>query len=154
MEYFQIKVNDKPFCVKGVIPHIETLEGYLIPLSMICGLPYMQMRPYKDGELDKYRCIHITADAPWNPKVLDKIVPDEWYATTESTLSLVDGSPFDEHGKLRNGDTGSNDGEVHPDDDKVELECEIKTTICKSYALMDAVSFKCDSVFLSLVVNC
>ena len=65
------------------IPYIESLEGYQVPLSIICGLPYMMMRPYVDGELDKYPNVHITADTPWNPKVLDKIVPDEWYATTK-----------------------------------------------------------------------
>ena len=53
---------------------------------------------------------------------MDKIVPDDWYTNTDSTFSLVDGSPFYEHGKLRNGNTGSDDEEIHLSDDEVESQ--------------------------------
>ena len=82
----------------------------------------MKMRPYRYGELDKYPKVHITADVLWNPKVLDNIVPDEWYATTSSSMSLIDDSPFNEHGQPHDGDTGSDDGEIHPDYDEVESQ--------------------------------
>ena len=47
MEAYKQTVHDKSLKVGGK-QRIETLDGYIIPLNICNGLPYMTMRPYTD----------------------------------------------------------------------------------------------------------
>jgi hypothetical protein len=50
---------------------LETPEGYFIPISIRNGLPYIDMYPPSDKELDSYPHVNFTSDMPWNPLVLE-----------------------------------------------------------------------------------
>ncbi len=50
---------------------IETLDGYIIPLSIRSGLPYMSIRPYTDKEWETLPHVILTADGDWDPSILD-----------------------------------------------------------------------------------
>jgi hypothetical protein len=50
---------------------LQTPEGYLIPISIRNGFPYIDMYPTSDKELDSYSHVHFKSDIHWNPQVLD-----------------------------------------------------------------------------------
>jgi hypothetical protein len=58
-------VDDTP-CSFGGKQRLETLDGYIIPLSIRSGVPYMDMSPPTPSELDSYP--HFTSDMEWNPQ--------------------------------------------------------------------------------------
>ena len=57
--------------------HIKTLDGYVIPLDIKSGLPYVKMRPYTDAEWDVLPHVILTGDIDWNPSVLDHNLADD-----------------------------------------------------------------------------
>ena len=70
---FNLDVNDIPLkspCGQGR-QQILTPEGYIIPLKIRNGLPYMAMSKPSDSELDDYPHVMFTSDMPWDPRVLD-----------------------------------------------------------------------------------
>jgi hypothetical protein len=50
---------------------ITTIEGYIIPLSIKDGLPYMEMTYPTDEDLLKYPHVVLTSDVDWDPSCLD-----------------------------------------------------------------------------------
>jgi hypothetical protein len=50
LEWYKNDVNDKSIHVPGGLQHIQTLDGYIIPLSMKDRLARLQIRPYIDHE--------------------------------------------------------------------------------------------------------
>ena len=50
---------------------ITTLDGYVIPLQICDGLPYFNMTPPTDNDLDIYPHIILTSDSDWDPNILD-----------------------------------------------------------------------------------
>jgi hypothetical protein len=44
------------------------LDGYIIDLSIRFGLPYMDMSPPTQEELDTYPHVFFTADTEWQPQ--------------------------------------------------------------------------------------
>jgi hypothetical protein len=49
LESFANDVNDKSIHVPGGLQRIHTVDGYVFPLSIRDGLPYLGMRPYSDS---------------------------------------------------------------------------------------------------------
>jgi hypothetical protein len=49
LEWYKQEVDDKSIKVGGN-QRIKTLDGYVIPLDVKSGLPYVKMRPYTDKE--------------------------------------------------------------------------------------------------------
>jgi hypothetical protein len=43
---------------------ITTNEGYIFPLDIIGGLPYLKMRPYTDAKFDLLPHVILSSDAP------------------------------------------------------------------------------------------
>jgi hypothetical protein len=90
MESFGCDIDDRSRAVGGK-QRIITPDGYIIPLSVRRGLPYMDVRPPTDGELDDADIPHVwlTADEnKWDPSILDNE-----YAVTDiddSTTALSD----------------------------------------------------------------
>jgi hypothetical protein len=72
MEWFKNTVDDRSKKVGGS-QRVTTPDGYIIPISILSGLPYIKQRPYTD---DGY-------DSNWNPSVLDYDGDDntQWYDT-------------------------------------------------------------------------
>jgi hypothetical protein len=60
-------VDDTPRSFGGK-QRLETLDGYIIPLSIRSGLPYMDMSPPTSTELDTYPHVFFTSDMEWNPQ--------------------------------------------------------------------------------------
>jgi len=98
LEFFRNKVNDKSIKVGGH-QRIVTIDGYVMPLDIRQGLPYLKLRPYTDEEWESLPHVIMTSDADWDPSVLDYIYDDEdpiWYDAMEP------GSyDFDEYGDYR-----------------------------------------------------
>ena len=74
-------MNDRSVKVQGGLQCILTLEGYVIPINIIDGLPYIKMRPYTDAEWDDLPHVILTSDMDWDPSILDHTIDDDehWY---------------------------------------------------------------------------
>jgi hypothetical protein len=103
LEWYKQEVDDKSIKVGGK-QRIKTLDGYVIPLNVKSGLPYVKMRPYTDEDWDLLPHVILTRDGDWNPSVLDHSLTDnkQWYDTVSDFPDAVDGSPFDAEGNYRN----------------------------------------------------
>jgi hypothetical protein len=66
LEWYKQEVDDKPIKVGGK-QCIKTLGGYVIPLDVKSGLPYVKMRLYTNKEWDSLPHVVLTGDGNWNP---------------------------------------------------------------------------------------
>jgi hypothetical protein len=87
LEFFSNDVNDKSIHISGGLQHIQTMDGYVFPLSIRDGLPYLGMRPYTDVEYESLPHVILTIDVDWNPRVLDFDIDDA--ATTSMMQSWI-----------------------------------------------------------------
>jgi hypothetical protein len=60
-------VNDKSIHIPGGLQRIQTVDGYVFPLSIQDGLPYLGMRPYTDVEYESLPHVILTSDVDWDP---------------------------------------------------------------------------------------
>ena len=92
-------VHDKSIKV-GEKQHIETLDGYVIPLNIRSGLPYMTIRPYTDTEWDSLPHVILTADTDWDPSVIDHEMEDgeEWFDAMQDLPDIEPDPNFDDFG--------------------------------------------------------
>ena len=102
IEHYKNVVNDKSMKVGGK-QCIRTLDGYLIPLDIINGLPYMQMHPNTDKEWKELPHIILTSGDEWDPTVLDNVISDkeDWYNTLKDLDKGLIKTPFDQYGNYR-----------------------------------------------------
>jgi hypothetical protein len=77
LEYFKSDVNDKSIHVPGGLQRIQTLDGYIIPLSIKDGLARLNIRPYTDHEWDTLPHVILTSEMEWDPSVLDHDFNDD-----------------------------------------------------------------------------
>ena len=63
--------------VNGGLQRITTQEGCIIPLDIIFGLPYVNLRPYTDKEWKTLSRVILTSDVTWNPTILDNIISED-----------------------------------------------------------------------------
>jgi hypothetical protein len=94
MEAFNHRVYDKSTRVGGK-QSIHTFDGYILPLNIRMGLPYLSMRPFTDDEWDTLPQFHLTSEAEWDPTTLERESDDdeEWYdALSEETGIPVEGN--------------------------------------------------------------
>jgi hypothetical protein len=92
-------VDDKSVHVGG-LQRIKTPDGYIIPLSIVQGLPRLAIRPFTDREWDELPHVILTKDIEWDPSVLDHSTgSDDW----QETISEITpgNSAFDEFGNYR-----------------------------------------------------
>ena len=104
IEFNKNVVNDKSFAVTGETPHVKTLEGYMIPMKTVNGLPYIEMRPYTDDEWKELPHVRLTDPGEWDPAVLDSPIPTGWYERQDRTSEYMQDMPFDEFGVAKEGD--------------------------------------------------
>ena len=71
LESFANNVNDKSIRVPGGLQCVTTVNGYVFPLSIRDGLPYLGMRPYTDGEYDSLLHVILSSNVDWDPRILD-----------------------------------------------------------------------------------
>jgi hypothetical protein len=67
--HFGTIVDDTPRCFNGK-QRLETLDGYIIPLSIRSGIPYMYLSPPNPTELDTYPHVFFTSNSEWNPQCI------------------------------------------------------------------------------------
>ena len=101
MEHYKVKVNDKSPAITKTTPTITTVEGCVIPISFINGLPYLKIRPYTDSEWASLIHVHLTEDKEWDPRILDARISDEWYLNQPNVTGSTTDSMFDLHGELK-----------------------------------------------------
>ncbi|CAJ1928442.1 unnamed protein product, partial [Cylindrotheca closterium] len=107
MEHFGIQVDDKSSKVGGK-QQISTPDGFVIPLDIKNGLPYLRMRPPTDRELSNPDIPHVvlTSDVDWDPSVLDVTIDvDEWAKSIPDNGSEEGERPFDRVGTLKSNTT-------------------------------------------------
>jgi hypothetical protein len=101
LEFYKNKVSDRSIKVGG-LQRIETLDGYIIPISIKNGLPRMQIRPFTNDEWEQLPHVVMTGDTTWDPSVLDYDACDDenWFDSLEE---IEDGimDTFDEFGNYR-----------------------------------------------------
>jgi hypothetical protein len=80
MEAFNHRVHYKSTRVGGK-QSIHTFDGYILPLNIRMGLPYLSMRHFMDEEWDTLPHILLTSEDEWDPTTLDRELndDDDWY---------------------------------------------------------------------------
>ena len=71
MESFGNKVDDRSVRIDANAQRITTNDGYVFPLSMTDGLPYLKVRPFTDEEWETLRHVVLTSDNKLDPSILD-----------------------------------------------------------------------------------
>ena len=110
LEHYKNYVSDKAIDAGGQ-QIIRMIEGYVLPLDIISGLPYLKMHPPTDNDLKTLPYTFLTSGDPWDPRVLDNTISDnpDWFSSIPNLDSIppYDG-PFDDIGqyKLREPDYG------------------------------------------------
>src|SRR5687768_2734855 len=99
LEAHKQAVHDKSIKVGGK-QRIETLDGYIIPLNIRNGLPFMTIRLYSDTEWESLPQVVLTADIDWNPSILDheQEENEKWFYAMEDLPTLTPNPSFDEYG--------------------------------------------------------
>ncbi len=102
LEAYKNLVEDQSMKAGG-LQCIRTRDGYILPLDIINGLPYLKMQPNTDQEFEDYPSIILTGAEEWNPRVLDHSLTDQedWYETLKDFDHGCLKSPFDEYGNYR-----------------------------------------------------
>ena len=91
LEWYKNEVNDRSIKVGGK-QHITTLDGYIHPINIVSGLPYVTMRPYTNDEWDTLPHVIWTSDNDWDPSILDHNLDDnhEWFSSTSDLAHSFD----------------------------------------------------------------
>ena len=66
IEHYKNIVNDRSMKVGGS-QHVRTNDGYILPLDIINGLPYLKICPNTDQEFDELPHIIPTGGNQWDP---------------------------------------------------------------------------------------
>jgi hypothetical protein len=119
LEHYKNRVDDRSI-KSGGRQCLTTLEGYVIPLDIINGLPYMKMRPPLDDEIKDLPHIIMTSGERWNPAKHDHFTlsdQDDWY----NTICKIDEgelkTPFNEYGRYMGREPVTGVDEPPPLDD-------------------------------------
>jgi hypothetical protein len=102
LEHFGNKVDDRSLKAGG-LQRITTLDGFVIPIDIIQGLPYIKMRAPSDEEYAKYPHVVLTADVPFRYSSMDCTLSDkpDWYENVSNWHNGLSDSPFDLHGEYK-----------------------------------------------------
>ena len=68
---------------------ITTADGYIFPLSIRQGLPYLKMRAYTTDEYNTYPHVIMTSDKEWDPTLFDNEVDPTDPSFIENTPNLL-----------------------------------------------------------------
>jgi hypothetical protein len=103
LEWYQNDVNDRSVRVQGGLQRITTLDGYVHPINIVSGLPYVPIRPYTDHEWETLPHVVWTSDNDWDPTVLDHSLDDDsnWFDAISDLEARPFTSLFDEYGDYR-----------------------------------------------------
>ena len=102
IEWYKNVVDERSMVVGGK-QCIRTLDGYIIPIDIISGLPYVKMQPNTDTEWDHLPHVILTSGDTWDPKVLDNMLSDkeDWVNTLKDLDEGIIKTPFDQYGNYK-----------------------------------------------------
>ena len=82
---------------------IRTPDGYIFPLDIENGLPYLKMEKHTNEEWKTLPHVVLTSPGDWNPRVLDNIISDkeDWTNTIQDLDEGLIQTPFDEFGNYK-----------------------------------------------------
>jgi len=105
MEHHKVKVNDRSLLMGGK-QSLVTPDGYILPLSIRGGLPYLDFtRVPSDDDLANLPHFQLTSDEPWDPSILDNEFDqdnDAWFeALSEELQDTYKDDAFDTHGNYK-----------------------------------------------------
>jgi hypothetical protein len=101
IENYKNSVDDRSMLVGGR-QCIRTIDGFIIPIDIINGLPYIKMTPHTDTEFNELPHVVFTSGNEWNARSLDVTLSDreDWANIISDLDQGLYKSPFDEHGDL------------------------------------------------------
>ena len=143
LEHYNNKVDDRSMRVKGR-QCITTLDGYIIPLDIINGLPYMKMCPNTDAEWEELPHVILTSGDEWDPSVLDHVLTDQedWYDTLKEWDDDLLVTPFDQFGNYRGRTVLANEEPEPPIEvntvDAFRVSYDAASTLNRVYLCYDA----------------
>ena len=102
MESYKTIVDDRSIKCGGR-QLIQTLDGYVIPLSIKNSLPRMKLRPYTNKEWTDLPHVMLTSEEDWDPSTLDLDITDDedWFDAISDNHEYMINSSFDEFGDYR-----------------------------------------------------
>ena len=132
IEHYKNIVNDRSMKVGGS-QHVRTNDGYILPLDIINGLPYLKMCPNTDQEFDELPHIILTGGNQWDPRVLDHNLSDreDWFTTLQDFDEGLIVTPFDAFGNYKSRTPHEEIIVAHPisdDEDDMDLGLDNDTT--------------------------
>jgi hypothetical protein len=137
---FANDVNNKSIHIPGGLQRIQTVDGYVFPLNIRDGLPYLGMRPYTDVEYESFPHVILTSDVDWDSRVLDFDVDDKdnWHDAISDNVNHSE--LFDAFGDYRGRTTGlevsSADTwfDTFTPDQYARVQLEEATIVCSEHA--------------------
>jgi len=102
MRAYDHVVDDTPLKVGGK-QRITSREGYVLPLNVRRGLPYLTMRPFTDEEWENLPHLIMTSEEEWDPTMLDFELDEdeEWFDTVEALDQYPYKGIFDQRGDMQ-----------------------------------------------------
>ena len=77
LEAFGMDVDDRSKKLQRGEQCITTLEGFVIPMNFVNGLPYIPIRPFTNAEWNSLPHVILTSDEEWDPSIIDGNVTDD-----------------------------------------------------------------------------
>jgi hypothetical protein len=101
LEWCGNNVNNRSIKIDGGRQRLTTPDGYVIPINVRHGLPYITMRPFTDKEFEELTHVLWMSEDDWDPTSLDSVISDDpnWYEA-EPSPPLPD-PMYDEYGEFR-----------------------------------------------------
>jgi hypothetical protein len=100
LEWCGNDINDQSIKIDGGRQRLTTPDGYVIPINVRRGLPYITMHPFTDEEFQELPHVLWTSEDNWDPTSLDSVISDNpnWYEA-EPSPPLPD-PMYDEYGEF------------------------------------------------------
>jgi hypothetical protein len=101
LEWCGNDVNNHLIKIDSGRQQLTTPDGYVIPIDIRRGLPYITTCPFTDEEFEELPHILWTSEDNWDPTSLDSVISDDpnWYKA-EPSPPLPD-PMYDEYGEFR-----------------------------------------------------
>jgi hypothetical protein len=101
LEWCGNDVNNHSIKIDGGRQRLTTPDGYVIPIDIRRGLPYITMRPFTDEEFEELPHVVWTSEDDWDPTSLDSVISDDpnWYKAEPSPP--LPNPMYDEYGEFR-----------------------------------------------------
>jgi hypothetical protein len=101
LEWCGNEINDHSIKIDGGRQQLTTPDGYIIPIDVTRGLPYITMSPFTDEEFEELPHVIWTSEDDWDPTSLDSVIFDDpnWYKAEPSPP--LPNPIYDEYGEFR-----------------------------------------------------